>query len=83
MERKLTADIGRLGAGPLSHEISSRYLQFSPKQMQSFCGQVPLKITTVPATAKTKNNVLDVLPLLLSYHSSFFFLSFFLVSGEV
>lgn len=83
MERKLTTDIGRLGAGPLSHEISSRYLQFSPKQMQSFCGQVPLKITAVPATAKTKNNVLDVLPLLLSYHSFFFSLFFFGIWGSL
>lgn len=82
MERKLTADIRRLGARPLSHKIPSRYLQFDPEQMQSFCGQVALKITAVLATAKEKNNVLDVVQRLLSYHSFFFIFSFFWNLGK-
>lgn len=81
MERKLTADIRRLGACPLSHEIPSRYLQFDPEQMQSFCGQVALKFTAMPATAKTQN-VSDVVQRLLSYHSFFFIFSFFWNLGK-
>lgn len=83
MERKLTADIRRLGARPLSHEIPSRYLQFDPEQMQSFCGQVALKITAMPATAETQNNVSDVVQRLLSYHSFFLFFHFFGIWGSL